>query len=52
MKRILTLAWVMFSAGAAHAQAVPAPEIDGTAGIVALGAIGAAIAFIWERRRR
>ena len=42
---------LVFTAGAANAG-VPVPEIDGTAGLAAMGAIGAVMAYVWERRRK
>ena len=51
MKRILIIASVMLSAGAAHAGTIAVPEIDGPSGLAAMSAVGAVVAFIWERRR-
>jgi hypothetical protein len=51
MKQILTIALLLLTAGVAQAGTTPVPEIDGPAGLAALSAVGAVVAFIWERRR-
>jgi hypothetical protein len=51
--RILGSAVLGLSAGAAWAGApVAVPEIDAGAGVVALAALGAGIALVWERWRK
>ena len=52
MKRFAFLVLSMCAATSAYAGFDPVPEIDGIAGLTALGAVGATMAFIWERRRR
>jgi hypothetical protein len=39
-------------AAAASVDTHAVPEIDGMAGLVAMGAIGAVMAYVWERRRK
>jgi hypothetical protein len=51
MKIVVGVAVLLLSAGSAYAGTV-APEIDGAAGLAAMGAVGAVVAFVWERRRR
>jgi hypothetical protein len=53
MKSLIAFAVVMLSIGSAYAGDNPTavPEIEGTAGLAAMGAVGAVVAFFWERRR-
>jgi hypothetical protein len=51
MRIVLSVAILISSAALAYAGPVAAPEIDGPAGLAALSAVGAFVAFIWERRR-
>jgi hypothetical protein len=52
MKRFAFFVLSMCAATSAYAGLSAVPEIDGIAGLTALGAVGATMAFIWERRRR
>jgi hypothetical protein len=51
MKIVVSVAVLILMVGSAHAGAV-VPEIDGAAGLAAMGAVGAVVAFVWERRRK
>lgn len=51
MRFLLTAAFVMSSTTLSLAGTIAVPEIDTSAGLVALGVVGAVAALIWERRR-
>jgi hypothetical protein len=47
-----TTNWSGGSGGEWSGQTASVPEIDASAGLLALAAVGAALLFAWERRRR
>ena len=51
MRIVLSVAILISSTAFAYANAV-VPEIEGSAGLAALSAVGAVVAFVWERRRK
>lgn len=52
MKLILGTVFFISSTAATFAGTTVVPEIDGLAGMAALGLVGAIATFIWERRRQ
>jgi len=50
--RSFMIAAAMFMVSATSALATPVPEIDASAGVTAMGAVGAIFALVLERRRR
>ena len=62
LKIVATTAGALLTAGTAMAQSISTvqqvstyrsvPEIDASAGFLAVAAVAAALVFVWERRRR
>ncbi|WP_245771012.1 VPEID-CTERM sorting domain-containing protein [Natronohydrobacter thiooxidans] len=46
--------WNWFGSGGSgsHTNVAAVPEIDASTGLLAMAAVGAAVLFAWERRRR
>ena len=49
---IVSFAVAAMTTSVAHAGSVAVPEISAVGGLAAVGAVGAVVAYLWERRRK